>query len=119
MKEKRPSLDSDLKAGRLILSEHQKTPAAQVRYFETAMKKAEAEGVESFRVVGDMWGLRLLVSASEMVELELGFESLIVPNFPVVALCAYDARKFTGIELLAALKDHADTFKFPMSMLAD
>jgi hypothetical protein len=119
MKEKRPSLDSDLKAGRLILSEHQKTPAAQVRYFETAMKKAEAEGVESFRVVGDMWGLRLLVSASEMVELELGFESLIVPNFPVVALCAYDARKFTGVELLDALKDHADTFKFPMSMLAD
>jgi transcriptional repressor of dcmA and dcmR len=119
MKEKRPSLDSDLEAGRLILTEHQKTPAAQCRYFETEMKKAEDAGIESFRVVGDMWGLRLLVSASEMVELELGFESLIVPNFPVVALCAYDARKFTGVELLEALKDHADTFKFPMSMLAD
>jgi len=119
MKEKRQSLDSDIKAGRLILTEHQKTPAAQCRFFEIAMKKAEDEGVESFRVVGDMWGLRLLVSASEMVELELGFESLIVPNFPVVALCAYDARKFTGVELLDALKDHADTFKFPMRMLAD
>ena len=119
MKEKRPSLDADIEAGRLILTEHQKTPAAQCRFFEIAMKKAEDEGVESFRVVGDMWGLRLLVSASEMVELELGFESLIVPNFPVVALCAYDARKFTGIELLEALKDHADTFKFPMRMLAD
>jgi transcriptional repressor of dcmA and dcmR len=119
MREKRPSLDSDIKAGRLILSEHQKTPAAQCRFFEIAMKKAEDDGAESFRVVGDMWGLRLLVSASEMVELELGFESLIVPNFPVVALCAYDARKFTGIELLEALKDHADTFKFPMTTLAD
>jgi len=119
MKEKRPSLDSDIKAGRLILTEHQKTPAAQCRYFEIAMKKAEDEGVESFRVVGDMWGLRLLVSASEMVELELGFESLIVPNYPVMALCAYDARKFTGIELLDALKDHADTYKFPLRTLAD
>jgi excisionase family DNA binding protein len=119
MKEKRPSLDADLKAGRLILTEHQKTPAAQLRYFEVAMKKAEDEGVESFRVVGDMWGLRLQVSANEMIELELGFESLIVPKFPVVALCAYDARKFTGIELLGALKDHADTFKVPMRMLAD
>jgi excisionase family DNA binding protein len=119
MKEKRPSLDSDIKAGRLILTEHQKTPAAQCRFFEIAMKRAEDEGVESFRVVGDMWGLRLLVSASEMVELELGFESLIVPNFPVMALCAYDARKFTGVELLDALKDHADTFRFPMRMLAD
>jgi hypothetical protein len=31
-----------------------------------------------------------------------------------VALCTYDARKFTGVELLDALKDHEDTFKFPM-----
>ena len=114
MKEKRPSLDSDIEAGRLILTEHQKTPAAQCHFFEIAMNRAEAEGVESFRVVGDMWGLRLLVSSSEMVELELGFESLIVPNFPVMALCAYDARKFTGVELLDALKDHDDTFRYPM-----
>jgi transcriptional repressor of dcmA and dcmR len=78
------------------------------------MRKAEGEGVDSFRVVGDMWGLRLLVSAEQMIELEVGFERLIVPKFPVVALCAYDARKFTGLELLDALKDHEDTFKFPL-----
>ncbi len=114
MKVKRPSLDSDIKAGRLIVSAHQKSPAAQCRFFETAMKKAEDEGVDSFRVVGDMWGLRLLVSAKEMIELGVGFERLIVPRFPVVALCAYDARKFAGVELLDALKDHQDTFKFPM-----
>jgi excisionase family DNA binding protein len=114
MRQRRPSLDSDIKAGRLIVTEHQKSPTAQCRFFEVAMKKAEAEGVESFRVVGDMWGLRLIVSSKEMVELEVGFERLIVPRFPVVALCAYDARKFTGLELLDALKDHDDTFKFPM-----
>jgi excisionase family DNA binding protein len=114
MKAKRPSLDADIEAGRLIVTEHQESPAAQCRFFETAMKKAEDEGVESFRVVGDMWGLRLLVSAEEMVELEVGFERLIVPRFPVVALCAYDARKFAGVELLDALKDHEDTFRFPM-----
>ena len=78
------------------------------------MTKAEDEGVQSFRVVGDMWGLRLKVSAKEMVKLELGFERLIVPQFPVVALCAYDARKFAGVELLDALKDHNDTFRFPV-----
>lgn len=114
MKDKRPSLDSDINAGRFILSEHQKSPAAQCRFFEIEMKKAEDEGVDSFRVVGDMWGLRLLVSAQEMIDLETGFERLIVPRFPVVALCAYDARKFDGVELLDALKDHKDTFKFPM-----
>jgi excisionase family DNA binding protein len=114
MKRKRPSLDSDIKAGRLIVTEHQNSPAAQCRFFEIAMTKAEAEGVNSFRVVGDMWGLRLKVSAREMVKLELGFERLIVPRFPVTALCAYDARKFAGVELLDALKAHDDTFRFPM-----
>jgi MEDS: MEthanogen/methylotroph, DcmR Sensory domain len=114
MRQKRRSLDSDIKAGRLIVSEHQKSPAAQCRFFEVAMKKAEAEGVDSFCVVGDMWGLRMMVSSKEMVELEVGFERLIVPRFPVVALCAYDARKFTGLELLDALKDHDDTFRFPL-----
>ena len=114
MKKKRPSLDSDIKSGRLIVSEHQQSPAEQCSFFEFAMRKAEAEGVDSFRVVGDMWGLRLLVSPEQVIELEVGFERLIVPRFPVVALCAYDARKFTGVELLDALKDHQDTFKFPM-----
>jgi excisionase family DNA binding protein len=114
MKRRRSSLDSDIKAGRLIVSEHQKSPSAQCRFFETAMKKAEDEGVESFRVVGDMWGLRLKVSAKQMIQLEIGFERLIVPRFPVVALCAYDARKFSGVELLDALKDHEDTYNIPV-----
>jgi excisionase family DNA binding protein len=117
MKRRRSSLDSDIKAGRLIVSEHQKTPSAQCRFFETAMKKAEDEGVDSFHVVGDMWGLRLNVSAKQMIKLEVGFERLIVPRFPVVALCTYDARKFTGVELLDALKDHDDTYKIPMGRM--
>ena len=114
MKRKRPSLESDIDAGRFIVSEHQKSPAAQCRFFETAMKKAEDEGVESFRVVGDMWGLRVNVSAKQLIKLEVGFERLIVPRFPVVALCAYDARKFSGVELLDALKDHNHAYKLPL-----
>jgi excisionase family DNA binding protein len=117
MKARRPTLDSDIKAGRFILSEHLKSPAAQCAYFEIAMKKAEDEGVESFRVVSDMWGLRQLVAAKEMVELELGFERLIVPRFAVAAICAYDARKFSGVELLDALRNHQDTLKFPMGRM--
>jgi len=114
MKKKRPSLDLDISEGRLILTEHLKSPAAQCRFFEIEMEKAQDRGVESFRVVGDMWGLRVLVSARQMIELELEFERLIVPRFPVVAICAYDARKFSGVELLEALRDHEDTRKFPI-----
>ena len=36
LKRGRPGLDSDIKAGRLIVSEHQKSPSAQCRFFETA-----------------------------------------------------------------------------------
>ena len=61
-----------------------------------------------------MWGLRLNVSSREMIELEVGFERRIVSRFPVETLCVYDARKFSGLELLDALKDHEDTFRFPL-----
>jgi excisionase family DNA binding protein len=114
MKRKRAALDSDLESRQLIVSEHQPSAAEQIRFFEVAMKKAEDEGVESFRLFADMWGLRVLVSAKEMIELEVGFEHVIVTRFPIVALCAYDARKFSGIELLDALKDHDDTFRVPL-----
>ena len=119
MKQKRPSLDSDIEGGRFIVSKHQKTAFAQVRFFEKAMTKAQDEGVESFRVVGDMWGLRLNVSAKQMIKLEVAFERVIIPRYPVVALCTYDARKFSGVELLDALKDHNDSYKLPIGeMLA-
>ncbi len=78
------------------------------------MKRAQDERARSFRVVGDMWGLRFKVSAKQLVQLEIGFERLIVPRFTVVALCAYDVRKFAGVERLDARKDHKDTFRFPM-----
>lgn len=114
MKKRRSSLDTDIKTGRLIVSEHQKSAAEQVRFFEIAMKKAEDKGTEAFRLFADMWGLRVLVSPKEMIDLEVGFEQIIVTRFPIVALCAYDARKFSGIELLDALKDHDDTFRIPL-----
>jgi transcriptional repressor of dcmA and dcmR len=115
MERKRPSLPSEIKAGRLIVSEHQKSPADQVRFLENRMAYAEAAGVESFRLFGDMWGLRQLVSARQMVELELGFERLLVARYPLVAICAYDARRFSGLELLDALRDHEDTRRVPLA----
>ena len=34
-------------------------------------------------------------------------------RFPVVALCQYDARRFSGLAILDALKQHKDTFRYP------
>lgn len=114
LKERHPSLDSDLRNRRLLAVEHQKSPKLQYAYFETEMKKAEAAGVGSFRLVGDMWGMRKKISARELTEFEVGLDRTVVLVFPVVILCMHDVRKFSGVEILDALKNHRDTFRVPL-----
>jgi hypothetical protein len=64
-----------------------------------------------------MIGLRAHLSAEELVEFEAGLDDKVVARYPVAILCAYDARKFSGVELLNALKTHRDTFRYPLGRL--
>ena len=34
-------------------------------------------------------------------------------RFPVVTMCQYDAREFSGLVLLDTLKAHTDSFRYP------
>jgi hypothetical protein len=61
-----------------------------------------------------MIGLRERVSSEELVAFEAGLDDRIVAKFTVAILCAYDARQFSGVELLNALKTHRDTFRYPL-----
>jgi hypothetical protein len=49
-----------------------------------------------------------------LLQYEADYDRLIAREYPVVTLCAYDARKFTGVEILDALKGHRDTFRYPL-----
>jgi excisionase family DNA binding protein len=114
LKKKRPSLQDDIDAGRLIHSEYHLGPRAQVKYFRALLDKWVAEGAQSFRIIGDLWGMRSRATQESMVQYEADYDRLIAREYPVVTLCAYDARKFSGVEVLSALKGHRDTFRYPL-----
>jgi excisionase family DNA binding protein len=117
LEKSRPSLRADIEAGRLVLSEHAVTARAQREYLESQLQGAIRAGAQSLCAVGDMWGLGRSVSPRALVEFERTYEEQIAPRFPVVALCMYDLRRFTGTAILDALKGHPDTFRYPSERL--
>jgi hypothetical protein len=117
LEKSRPSLRADIKAGRLVLSEHAATARGQREYLEAQFVGAIRAGARSLRIVGDMWGLGRSVSPRALVEFERGYEEELARRFPVVALCMYDLRRFTGTAILDALKGHPDTFRYPSERL--
>jgi excisionase family DNA binding protein len=114
LKERRPALQRDIDGGRLKFCQYHEGPRAQIRDFELQLKKAAAAGIQSFRVFGDTWEMRRKVSAEKFAEYEATYDLAIARRYPVVTLCAYDARKFSGIDVLDALKAHRDTFRYPL-----
>jgi excisionase family DNA binding protein len=114
LEKKRPSLHRDIASGKLLLSEYQKGPRAQIRDFEVRLKHAAAAGAQSFRVFGDTCEMRKKVSAEKFAEYEAAYDEFIARRYPVVTLCAYDVRQFSGVDVLDALKAHRDTFRYPL-----
>ena len=109
-----PSLSDDATAGRLVLSEHQDSITAQWKYLASQLSEAQEAGASTFRIVGDMIGLRAHVSARDLIDFEIRLDDKIIARFPVSILCVYDAREFSGLALLNALKAHRDTFRYPV-----
>jgi hypothetical protein len=112
LKEKRPSLQRDVSTGRLLFCEYRKGPRAQIKDFETQLNKAAAEGAQTFRVFGDTWEMRKKVSSEAFAEYEALYDQHIARRFPVVTLCAYDVRKFSGVDVRNALKAHRFSFRY-------
>jgi hypothetical protein len=114
MKRKRPSVQGDIDDGRLILSAYHLGPQAQNKYFRTVLDKKIAKGAHSFRIIGDLWGMRSKATGESLIEYEAEYDRIIARKYPVVTLCIYDARKFSGREVLNVLKGHRDTFRYPL-----
>ncbi len=111
---RRPSLQADIDDEKLIQSDYHVGFRNQLRYFRALLAKKAAAGVLSFRVWGDLLQMRSKVSEAKVVEYEAVYDQMIARNFPVVTLCAYDVRKFSGVEVLNALKGHRDIFRYPL-----
>ncbi len=119
LQEGRPSLQADIDAGRLVLSEYAASVDAQCDYWETNFVAATRAGAHSLRVVGDVTGGRLAKgrTVDEAVAYEEGYDRLLARRFPVVTLCQYDVRRFAGPDVLELLKCHQDTFRYPAARL--
>jgi hypothetical protein len=114
LRKQRPALQADIDAGRLIESDYHAETRAQNNYWRQMLDEQIVRGAESFRIVGDVWGMRSKATEAAVGEYEADFDRLIARNYPVRTLCTYDARKFSGVEVLSALKGHRDIFRHPL-----
>ncbi|MEP6507221.1 MAG: MEDS domain-containing protein, partial [Gemmatimonadales bacterium] len=96
LQEERPSLKSDIDAGRLTVANYAKSPDAQLAYFHDEFDRALTSGVRSLRVVGDMAGIASRMSPDALADFESAYSELIVAKYPVVSLCQYDVRTFSS-----------------------
>lgn len=112
----RGDLGPDIEAGRLRLVDHAESGTAMLAALDEAFGTAMEEGFGKLRLVGDMaWFLDQGLSGEELVNFETRYDRQIGHSYPIISLCLYDARRFSGIEILHALKSHADTFDLPLS----
>jgi transcriptional repressor of dcmA and dcmR len=107
------ALQRDIAGGRLVVYEYAATVRAQHDYWETHFVAAIAGGARTIRVVGDMVGLAEGITREELVEYERGYDEILSRRFPVVTLCLYDVRRFSSLDILAALRGHRDGFRYP------
>ncbi len=102
--------------GQLIESEGIGEGEAMCRFVERSLVMATRSGLRSFRLLGDMtWCLRQGMTQEQLVAYEVRYNYDIARRFPLVSVCQYDVREFSGSGVLNALKCHEDTFSYPLS----
>jgi hypothetical protein len=112
LKKSRPEIAAEIADGRLIVAEHQDTARDQYKFLLDRMSAAEHAGRRTFRLFADMLGARQRMGIEETLELESGFDEAIIHKHQMTAMCAYDVRHFSGVEMLAALKSHHGSVRY-------
>lgn len=111
-----PEIDTAIKNKRLVIFEGITDSGKLYEYFETEFLSATQSGDNYIRVLGDMaWAVEKKMNIDELMKFEMKYNHSLCRKFPAVSLCQYDARKFSGTEILNVLKNHDDTFNYPIS----
>ena len=104
-------------ADRLMeITEYAGSSRAQLQEFESRYRAALDAGARSLRMVADVWVVAEWLTRKELIDYEAGYEKM-SQRYPIVTLCLYDIRKFGGMDVVGALKGHADMFRFPTEIL--
>lgn len=111
----RPGLRDEIAQGRLMVMDGAESGAAMYDYFKNTFVEETRSSSRCLRVVGDMvWAVERGLGIDELIDFELRYNQFLAHQFPVASLCQYDARKFSGVAILDALKCHEDTFNYPL-----
>lgn len=98
--------------GRLTQAPYAVSPTDQLAWWESHFIQAQRQGARELRAVGVVKAFRGV--ARELVpEFEASFDQHIARRFPVVTMCLYDVRHFSGTAILQALKCHHDSLQYP------
>lgn len=110
------NLDDYIKDKCLVISEGMNSGAEMLDYLEQQFIDATRSGNRYLRVLGDMsWFIEKGLGLDELFDYEDQYNRTLGRQYPVVSLCQYDARKFSGVSIVNALNSHKDTFNYPMS----
>ena len=117
LERRHPTLEQDLAEGRLVVGDYAPTSADQLAWWEASMREALRAGATSLRAIGDAGDFATASSPEELLAYEQEFERRIAHQFPLVTMCQYDVRVFSGPVILAGLKAHPDCFRHPPERL--
>ena len=111
-------IQADIDAGRLVLQSYGDSIAAHLESVEAALIASVRRGAQAIRVLGNVSESPFTTqSIDRIVQYEQDYERLFARRFPLVTLCQYDARKYSGVELCSVLNCHHDTFRYPVERL--
>jgi transcriptional repressor of dcmA and dcmR len=110
------AVDQSIAGGRLMLSEGRASGPEMFDYLERQFTMASRPGNRLFRLVGDMaWAIHQKIDIDDLMAFERHYNHTLGRRFPIVSLCQYDTRLFSGLAVHEALMCHEDTFSYPLS----
>jgi excisionase family DNA binding protein len=92
--------------GHLVLSDYARNAPAQLDWWETRIELAVRRGATLVRAIGDAGAFAEAASREELLRYETEYDQRISLRFPVITMCQYDVRLFSGLVVLDALKSH-------------
>jgi KaiC/GvpD/RAD55 family RecA-like ATPase len=105
-----PDLERAIADGRLIISDWAESTSAQMAWYEAQIGQAVRRGASLVRVLGDARAFVEANSREELIRCEEEYDRRIAQRFPVITMCQYDARLFSGLAILDLLRCHPHSF---------
>ena len=97
-------VDDALESGQLIETGGLDDGEKMCRFVETSLFAMKQAGLRTFRLLGDMsWCQHLGMSHDALLAYEMRYNHEIAHHYPLVSVCQYDVRDFTGPGVLSAL----------------